>query len=93
MEDFLLPGEDPATLRRSEVEHWIAVYTEFLNGNRRILTLMTNRGNDNEAEFLERHIRQLERRLSFWTRRRRSAGRPAPLGDELALAGDFPGED
>ena len=69
MEEFLLPGEDPATLEPGDAERWISVYTEFLAGNRRTLDLMRNQGHRQEALFLERHVRRLERRLAFWSDR------------------------
>jgi hypothetical protein len=68
MEELLLPGEDPATLNGADAEHWRELYTEHLAGNRRILDVMRSQGHEPEVRFLERHVRQLERRLAFWNR-------------------------
>jgi len=70
MEELLLPGEDPATLKGGDAEHWIELYTEYLAGNRRTLDLMRDQGHEREVHFLERHVRHLERRLAFWSNRR-----------------------
>ena len=63
LDDTLLPGEDPVHIQDGDVEHWVSVYEELLAGNRRVLREMGG-----VSEPLERHIRQLEIGLAFWTR-------------------------
>jgi hypothetical protein len=70
-DDVLLPGEDPASIHNGDVEHWISVYQELLNGSQNPLSQMRSHGGgEMEAQSLERHIQRLEARLAFWTGRR-----------------------
>ena len=39
-DDVLLPGEDPGNSQKGDAEHWISVYQELLDHNRRLLNHM-----------------------------------------------------
>jgi len=59
----------PETARRETPEHWISVYEELLDHNRRLLNHMRNHDEaEMETQPLERHIQRLEARLAFWKR-------------------------
>ena len=65
----MLPGEDPGNSQKGDAGHWISVYQELLDHNRRLLNHMRN---DDDAEMetqpLERQIQRLEARLALWKR-------------------------
>ena len=41
-DDVLLPGEDPGNSQKGDAEHWISVYQELLDHNRRRINHMRN---------------------------------------------------
>ena len=47
-DDVLLPEEDPGNSQKGDAEHWISVYEELLDHNRRLLNHMRNH---DEAEM------------------------------------------
>ena len=68
-DDVLLPEEDPGNSQKGDAEHWISVYQELLDHNRRLLNYMRNHDEaEIETQPLERHIQRLEARLAFWKR-------------------------
>jgi len=68
-DDVLLPEEDPGNSQKGDAEHWISVYQELLDHNRRLLNHMRNHDEaEMETQPLERHIQRLEARLALWKR-------------------------
>jgi hypothetical protein len=75
-DDVLLPEEDPGNSQKGDAEHWISVYQELLDHNRRLLNHMRNHDEaEMETQPLERHIQRLEARLALWEKGGRIAGR------------------
>ena len=68
-DDVLLPGEDPGNSQKGDAGHWISVYQELLDHNRRLLNHMRHHhGAEMDAQPLQRHIQRLEARLALWKR-------------------------
>jgi hypothetical protein len=80
--DSLLDGEDPASRRLDEAEHWISAYSELVSYKDALLAasdgqlramanpkaLAESQGVD--VVILSRQVAKYRRRLEFWVRRR-----------------------
>lgn len=63
------PGEDPGAIH-GDAKHWISVYQELLEHNRRLLERMRNHDcAEPESQSVEGHIQRLEARIAVWTQR------------------------
>lgn len=72
-----LAGELPETDQLDDVEHWIAVYTELIQGSRRLQASVST-----GEERVDVEINRLSERLAYWLDRRArlssGGGSPAP---------------
>jgi len=67
-DDVLLPEEDPGNSQKGDAEHWISVYQQLLDHNRRLLNQMRSHGGaEMDTQPLECHIQGLEARMAPWT--------------------------
>lgn len=94
--DAVLPGEDPTTAYRSDVEMWIAVYSELLEFKRFMLdgaaaraAAMTTEIARAEIEDTDLRVARAEaerfaRRLAFWRARQEALAEPAAAAPDSA---------
>ncbi|HSR22387.1 MAG TPA: hypothetical protein VLW53_02470 [Candidatus Eisenbacteria bacterium] len=65
VQDGLLAGEEPETDQPEDIEHWIAVYTELIEGTRRLQAVVSA-----SEQRVDDEIQRLCDRLAFWLDRR-----------------------
>lgn len=72
-----LAGEVLETDQLEDIEHWIAVYTELIQGARRMQAAVST-----GEERVDEEIQRLSQRLAYWldrrTRESPGGGSPAP---------------
>ena len=72
VQDGLLAGEEPGTDQPEDIDHWIAVYTELIEGTRRLQAVVSA-----GEQRVDEEIQRLRDRLAFWLdRRARLSSRP-----------------
>lgn len=69
--DPVLPGEDPRSTDPGDVEHWVAVYGELLEGVRAAL----HEDGDGTDPLLREMTQRYVRRMRFWRERQRGSRR------------------
>jgi hypothetical protein len=81
----LLAGEQPETDQAEDIEHWITVYTELIEGTRRLQGVVST-GEQREGR-MDEEIERLRDRLAYWLDRRARLSPPAEDAGPAQLPG------